>query len=745
MKLILRIFLISIFFINFSFAEIVEKINVKGNQRITKETVVAFGSIEFNKNYNSDDVNEIIKRLYKTDFFETIKITIDDKTMFIELQEKPVIQNLDIRGVKSKKILELLQENFSLKSKGTFSNYLLKKDTAMVKSLLTSAGYYFVDLKVLKTLNDNNSVDLIYDINLGEKSKIYSIEFIGNKFFKDRTLKRIITSEEDKFWKFISSKKFLNEERISLDKRLLTSYYKNKGFYKVNVVSNHVVFDEGKGFKLTFNIESGKRYMFGDVKFDISDDLDKKYFSKIADTLPDLKDEHYSMKKMSKILEKITSISIYKNLEFINSTVKETVKGNKVDIIINIEQLEKFYVERINILGNTITKDNVIRSAMITDEGDPFNYLLLNKSVNNIKSKRLFAKVEGNVKDGSQKDLKIIEIEVEEKPTGELSAGAGAGTSGTSFQFGVKENNWLGNGISLEANVKISDESLKGKFAVTNPNYNYSGNAITTSLESTTTDKLSDYGYKTSKTGIRFNTFFEQYEDFFVSPTISIFGEKLDTNTNASTQLRKQDGSYFDADLQYSLVKDKRNQKFQPTDGFRYSFTQKLPLYSDGSTMINGLDSSSYYSFNENFIGSFRFYSRAATTLSNNDDVRISDRIYIPSRYLRGFEYGKIGPKDSGDYIGGNYAAAASAILSMPNAFTNFQNTELSWFFDAGNVWGVDYNSTLSESSSLRSSMGLAVDWVTPVGPFTFSYALPITKDDTDKTESVRFNIGTTF
>jgi len=485
--------------------------------------------------------------------------------------------------------------------------------------------------------------------------------------------------------------------------------------------------------------------MFGDVKFDISDDLDKKYFSKIADTLPDLKDEHYSMKKMSKILEKITSISIYKNLEFINSTVKETVKGNKVDIIINIEQLEKFYVERINILGNTITKDNVIRSAMITDEGDPFNYLLLNKSVNNIKSKRLFAKVEGNVKDGSQKDLKIIEIEVEEKPTGELSAGAGAGTSGTSFQFGVKENNWLGNGISLEANVKISDESLKGKFAVTNPNYNYSGNAITTSLESTTTDKLSDYGYKTSKTGIRFNTFFEQYEDFFVSPTISIFGEKLDTNTNASTQLRKQDGSYFDADLQYSLVKDKRNQKFQPTDGFRYSFTQKLPLYSDGSTMINGLDSSSYYSFNENFIGSFRFYSRAATTLSNNDDVRISDRIYIPSRYLRGFEYGKIGPKDSGDYIGGNYAAAASAILSMPNAFTNFQNTELSWFFDAGNVWGVDYNSTLSESSSLRSSMGLAVDWVTPVGPFTFSYALPITKDDTDKTESVRFNIGTTF
>ena len=256
MKLILRIFLISIFFINFSFAEIVEKINVKGNQRITKETVVAFGSIEFNKNYNSDDVNEIIKRLYKTDFFETIKITIDDKTMFIELQEKPVIQNLDIRGVKSKKILELLQENFSLKSKGTFSNYLLKKDTAMVKSLLTSAGYYFVDLKVLKTLNDNNSVDLIYDINLGEKSKIYSIEFIGNKFFKDRTLKRIITSEEDKFWKFISSKKFLNEERISLDKRLLTSYYKNKGFYKVNVVSNHVVFDEGKGFKLTFPFSS---------------------------------------------------------------------------------------------------------------------------------------------------------------------------------------------------------------------------------------------------------------------------------------------------------------------------------------------------------------------------------------------------------------------------------------------------------------------------------------------------------
>ncbi len=745
MNFIFKIFLIYFLFFNSTFAELINKIEIEGNKRITKETIKAFANIQLNNDYSSDDVNNIIKILYDTNFFSNIEISIDKKTMFIVVAENPVIQNLDIKGVKSKKIINLLNDNFLLKSKTTFSDYLLKKDTSMVKSILTSAGYYFVELEVLKTLNENNSVDLIYNITLGDKSKIHKIEFIGNKFFKDRTLKNIITSEEDKFWKIISGKKFLNEERISLDKRLLSNYYKNKGFYNVSVVSNHVVFDEGKGFRLNFNIESGKRYKFGKINMKISDDLDKKFFLDISNSFSKLNDKYYSVKKISKILNKIASISLYKNLEFINSNVKEKINDDKVDVTIEITQLKKFYVERVNILGNSITKDNVIRSSILTDEGDPFNNLLLNKSINNIKSKRLFSKVESKVFTGSQPDLKIIEIEVEEKPTGELSAGAGAGTSGTSIGFGVRENNWLGNGIMLDANIKISDESLKGKFSITNPNYNYSGNAITTSLESTNVDKLSDYGYKTSKTGFLFSTSFEQYEDFYVVPQISIFGEKLDTNTTASSQLRKQDGNYFDTDIEYSLIKDKRNQKFQPTEGYRYSFVQKIPVISDGSTFVHGLDASSYYTFNENFIGAFRIYSRAANAFSSEDDVRISERIYIPSKYLRGFEYGKIGPKDAGDYVGGNYAAAASASVSMPNAFSAFQNTELSWFFDAGSVWAVDYNTTLPESSTLRTSVGVAVDWLTPVGPFTFSYAEALSKDDTDETESIRFNIGTTF
>ena len=745
MKIVLKTLLIFFLLFTSVHSEIVKTFKVDGNERIRKDTIKAFGNIQLNKDYSSDDVNELIKILYETNFFSDIEIKIDNEIMYISIKEAPVIQNLEIRGVKNKKIIQLLNDNFILKSKSTFSNYSLKKDTTMIKSLLTSAGFYFVELEVLKTFNDNNSVDLIYDIKLGEKSKIYKIEFIGNKFFKDRTLKRIITSEEDKFWKIISGKKYLNEERISLDKRLLANYYKNKGFYYVDVVSNHVVFDKGKGFRLTFNIESGKRYKFGKIDLNISDDLDKNFFTDITDNFSKLKGKYYSLKKISKILEKITSISLYKNLEFINSSVQETTTGDVIDVTIGVEQLEKFYVERVDILGNSITKDNVIRGAMLTDEGDPFNYLLLNKSVNNIRSKQLFGKVESKVKDGSEPDLKIIEIEVEEKPTGELSAGAGAGTSGTSIGFGVKENNWLGNGIMLEANVKISDEAIKGIFAVTNPNYNYSGNSITSSFESTTIDKLTDYGYKTSKTGFSFSTSFEQYEDFYISPNISVFSENLDTNTNASSQLKKQDGNYFDTDFQYSLIKDKRNQRFQPTEGYRYSFLQKIPIISDGSTLIHGFDAASYHTFNENFIGAFKLYSRAANTFSNNDDVRISDRIYIPSKYLRGFEYGKIGPKDAGDYIGGNYAAAASAIISMPNAFSTFQNTELSWFVDAGSVWAVDYNRNLPESSTLRSSVGLAVDWLTPIGPFTFSYAEPITKDDTDTTESIRFNIGTTF
>ena len=417
---------------------------------------------------------------------------------------------------------------------------------------------------------------------------------------------------------------------------------------------------------------------------------------------------------------------------------------NFLNLLIKLEESKKFYVERINIFGNYITEESVIRNAMLVDEGDAYNEILINKSVNEIKSKRLFKNVQKSVDSGSSNDLKVININVEEQPTGEIFAGAGTGTSGSSLSFGIKENNYLGKGIKFDTNATISDTSILGRLTINNPNYNNSDKSLITSLEATQIDNMSKFGYKSSKTGFSIGTFFEQYENIYFSPSISNYLETLKTSSTASAAKKKQKGDYFDSSFKYGLTLNKLNQNFQPSSGFKSSFHQTLPIYSDDLSIINKYDFAKYYSPNENAILSFRFLVQSVNSISG-EDVRISKRLYLPSKRLKGFENGKVGPKDGQDYIGGNFATAFNFATTLPGLFKDLESIDFSFFVDAGNVWGVDYSDTIDDSSKIRSSTGLAVDWLTPIGPLSFSFAKPITKSDSDTTETFRFDIGTTF
>ncbi len=621
----------------------------------------------------------------------------------------------------------------------------MNKDIQKIKSAFRNLGFYFIEVDAYAKKNVNNSIDLIYEINRGKRAKIGKIIFIGDKKFKDSKLRGIITSEETKAWKFISNKKYLNEDRIKLDTRLLENYYKSKGYYKVKILATNVLYEEGEGFLLTYNIDSKKRYKLGDISLEISEGLDKKSFADITKNFSKLKNKYYSPMKIKKILDKVNKLSTKKDLQFLNSKLIETIKNDKIFVRINVFEGQKYFVERINIIGNSITDDNVIRGELHLDEGDPYSLLLVDKSVNNLKARGIFGKVNKTIYDGSSPELKIINIEVEEKATGEIFAGAGVGSSGGTIGGGVKENNFLGKGVKLDANLSVGETTIRGRFSVVNPNYNYSGNEIRFTTESTKISKMTSFGYDSSKTGFSLGTTFEQYEDIYISPELSTYYESLSTNDNASKALKQQEGTYIDTDLRYSLIQDKRDRKFQSTEGYRVSFNQKLPLYSESPTIVNGLDYSAYHSFSENLIGSLRFYGRAINSLSDKDDVLLSDRLSIPGRYLRGFEVGRIGPVDALDHVGGNYATALGFNAGLPKLFPNLSNADIGLFLDTANVWGVDYDDGINESNKIRSAFGVSIDWFTPVGPLNFSFSEDITSADTDKPESFRFNIGTTF
>ena len=746
-KFLIKIFLITILFSQTVYAEVVKIIEIDGNKRITNETIRVFGDIILNEDYNPERLNNILLNLYETNFFSNVEVKISNNILSINVVENPVIRKLEFKGIKSKKFKEKILEIITLKEKTSFVENEFENDLKKIKVAFTNSGYYFVEVEAFKKEGNNNTIDLIYEIDLGPKSRIKKIVFLGDKIFKDSKLRSIITSEESRPWKFISQKKYLNEKIIQLDVRLLEQFYKNTGYYEVSVFPSNVNYTESDDFILTYNINAGKKYYIKNINLILSDDLksDALLFEDIKKLISKAIDKPYSLKRIDKILNKIESISAQTGLEFVKTELKETLDDNSISIDLNVVESEKFYVEKINITGNSITNDSVIRSSLIIDEGDPFNELLLNKSINKIRAKRIFSEVKKTVVSGANNNYKIINIDVQEKPTGEISVGAGYGTTGGTFGFNVNESNFMGEGIKLSSSINLSPNKVTGKIVVDNPNYKLSGNSLSSVFESTKTSKLTDYGYESQITGFAFGTAFEQWDDIFISPEIASYYEEITTSNNASAQLKKQSGDYFETAINYALISDKRNQSFQPTDGYRMSFNQVVPLYSDTPSITNGFDYTAYWQISNSIIASTNLFTRAITSISSDKDVKISTRLRVPSRYLKGFEAGKIGPVENNDYIGGNYATALGFKANFPKLFSTLQNFDFNLFIDTANLWGIDYDGSLDDKSKLRSSIGISTDVFTPVGPLSFSLAQPISKADTDTTETFRFNLGTTF
>ena len=741
-KIFASILLFLIFFNLNAFAEVVKKIEVTGNDRVSKETIVVFGDIIIGKDYEISDVNTLIKKLYDTTLFSNISVNIKNNVLSIVVKENPMINKVNLEGEKAKKFKEKILEMLSLRANASFIEANITSDINLMKEFYRSLGYYFVKIETEIVRLDKNRVNISFLINKGKKAKIAKIYFLGEKKIREKKLRDVITSQEATFWKFISRNVYLSKERIELDKRLLKNYYRNKGYYEVSVKSTNVEFAEGEGFVLTYNINAGKRYKFRKVFANVSESLEKEAFVSLENEFDKLVGKYYSQRKLKRVLDKIDKLSEQKELQFINHNIEETLDGDSVEVKINIFEGQKIIIERINIVGNSVTNDSVIRSALIVDEGDPFSTLLVNKSINEIKARRIFGKVKHEVLPGSSDDLKILEISVEEKATGEILAGAGIGTDGTSFQFSVKENNWLGRGIKLESQLNLSEEKVSGNIYVINPNYNYTGNSVNASLEVSSTDRSNSSGFKSSKTGFDLGTSFEQYENFYISPNLSLAFEDIEVDSTASDAVKNMEGNFFNSDLGYALTVDKRNQSFRPTEGYKTTFRQSLPIIQDSSSILNGLDVSAYHDFSEDLIGSLKFHSRAINGIDG--DVRLTSRLYIPRKRLRGFNTYKVGPKDGDDYIGGNYTTALSAEAQLPNLLPESYRTDFSFFLDTANVWGVDYTS-VDETNKLRSSIGLSANVFTTIGPLSFTVAQNLSKATNDETETFNFRLGTSF
>jgi outer membrane protein insertion porin family len=732
-------------FISFSYlkAENINNIIINGNKRISAETIKIYGDINANEIYSEKVANKILKNLYDTEFFENVEISFENNNLIINLKEYPILNQLVIIGEKSKRLEDEIKKIISSKENKPLNETNLKNDLSLIKNLYSSSGYNFAEVEAKLKKIDEDNFDLLIEIERGEKTKISKISFIGNNKVRTKRLKDVIASEEDKFWKVISRNTVLSEDLIKLDQRLLTNYYKSIGFYDVKINSNLAKVINSEEAELIYSIEEGTRYFIGKISTNLDPVFDKNIFFELNDTYKKSAGEYYSPFKIKKILEEIDEIISNNNLQFVEHNVKETINKNSIDITFNIFEGQKELVERINVRGNSVTNEDVVRSELLLDEGDPFTKINLDKSISNIKARNLFKDVNYQISNGSENNLKIIDIKVDERPTGEISAGAGIGTSGGAIAFGIKENNWLGTGKSVQFDLDLDEESLAGVISLNDPNYDKLGNSLNYFLRSEGNDKP-DQGYENTVISAGVGTSFKQYKDVRATVGTSFTYDDLRTLDSASESLKKQKGEFSEFAFNYGFNFDRRNRTFMPTDGSITTFSQSLPIYADKSFISNTVSHSSYKTITENIVGAGKLYLSAIDGLGE-DDVRLSKRRNLSTQRLRGFEKGKVGPVDGTDHIGGNYATSLNFEANLPNILPENTNADIGAFLDFGNVWGVDYDSSIAESSKLRSSVGLALNWMSPLGPMSFVLSENISKAETDKTESFRFNLGTTF
>ena len=725
------------------FAEIIKEIQIKGNERVSDKSIEMFSNINIGDNIDNEDLNQILKNVYDSNFFNNVKVSFENNTLTIIVEESSLVENVVINGPKSKTLIKELEKNLRVKSRTSYNKILLSEDKKNITEALKQKGYFFSKVDVTIEKLTDNKINLIYNVEIGEKAKIKKISFIGDKIFKDRKLRSVIISEEYKFWKFISGKKFLNQNLINLDERLLKNFYLNRGFYNVRINSSFAKMLNETEFELIYNIIPNNRFFFNKISLDLPIDFDQSNFEDLDKYFKKLNGKKYSLNVIENILDEVDKVILDEEYKTLETKVDENIFENKIDLTFSISEGKKYIVERINIYGNNITQENVIRNQLLIDEGDEFNSILASKSINNIQALNIFKSVDSKIID-KESDRKIIDISVEEKATGEIMAGAGVGTDGSTLSFAIKENNYLGRGIKLVSELTVSEETIKGQFNVNNPNFKNSDKSINLNVQSLETDKLTDSGYKTNKTGFGFGTNFEYQDDVFIGLGQDSYYEKIETNSSASTRQKSQAGNYWDTFVNLDLNYDKRNQKFRPTDGFRSSYSVNLPIISENNSLTNAYVFTYYDELYQDNVTKFSFFAKAANSLTN-DNIKLSERIYLPGSRLRGFVSGGVGPKDGNDFIGGNYASSINVQTSIPQLLPNIQNMDVSMFFDAGNVWGVDYDSSLDDTNKIRSSIGVGIDWFTLIGPLSVSFSHPISKVDSDKTESFKFNLGTTF
>ncbi len=732
-------------------AETLREIRVNGAQRIEPSTILTYLNIQTGQPLTDDVMNEGLKNLFATGLFADVKMRQDGGTLLVDVLENPIINEIAFEGNDRIEDGELMSE-ISLRPRQVYTKTKVQNDVARVYQLYQRGGRFAVAIEPKIIELDQNRVNLVFEIVEGDVTAIKGIKFVGNSAFDDDQLRAELSTKEERWYKFFSSDDRYDEDRVKFDEELLRRFYLKNGYADFRVASSNAELSEDKeSFYLTFTVEEGQRYRINTIE--IVSDLRGFDAAPLRDDVTFVPGEWYDADAVQASQDKMAARLGDEQYAFaeIDPKVVRNTADNSVNIVFEVAESPRVFVERIDIHGNVRTIDKVIRREILLVEGDPFSRSKLERSEQRLRDMNFFENVVVKTEPGTAPDKTVIDIEVTEQSTGELSIGAGfSSQDGPLADLRIRERNLLGKGQDLTFATTFAGKKTEFDASFTEPYFLDRDLSAGVDAFHITRDLQDESSYDQRRTGAALRMGYPLSEKWRQSLKYRFEQNEIrDVDANASRYIRDQEGERITSAVSQRLTYDDRDSTLYPADGLNAWFDLEGAGLGGDAKYVSGDIGASYYIpfFEKKVVLNFMGETGAIQGISN-EDVEINERFMLGGNNLRGFEKGGIGPRDrsTDDALGGNLYYRGTAELTFPIGFPDEMGVAGHAFTDFGSLWDIDETGpNIIDDNSLRAAAGVGVSWKSPMGPVRVDFSAPYIKESYDQEENFRFSFGTRF
>jgi outer membrane protein insertion porin family len=728
----------------------ISDIRVEGLQRIESGTVLSYLGLKTGDSFSTNAINNGLKNLFATGFFADIKLLRQGNSLIVNVVENPVISKVLFEGNDRIETADLEKE-VELKPRSIYARDKVQSDVSRILEIYRRSGRYnaTVDPKIIK--QDQNRVNLVFEISEGPVARVEKIRFIGNENYDTETLRKAIRTEETAWYKFLSDNDKYDSDRLQFDQELLRRFYTSNGYADFQVRSANAELSEKQdAFYLTFVVEEGPLYNFGEVK--VVNELEGPNKPDLGGFITTRKDAGYDASKIESSVDAMTKELGKLGYAFVD--IQPKVERDREKKLATLTYVVKpgprVYVERINVTGNLRTLDEVVRREFRLNEGDPYNSSQLQRTEQRLNNLGFFEKVEVKNEQGSAPDKTIVNVDVKEKSTGEINLGAGFSTvDGVLANFGVSEHNLLGQGQDLRTNFVLAARRKAAELSFTEPFFLDRELSAGFDIFRTYQDFTRQSSYISDVQGINLRISYALQERLQHSLFYTINQNDIsDVPGNASAFIRNQEGRNLTSAVGQTLTYDARDNKFNPTKGYFLSLSQEIAGLGGDAKFIKHEAKSSYYypiaaKWTAGLAGSGGYIHGFGSR-----GVIINQRFFVGGDDFRGFLPAGIGPRDlsTTDALGGNQYYVGTAELKFPLGLPEELGVTGALFSDAGSLWNSDDTGpTVFDSSTPRVSVGAGVLWSSPFGPIRIDVTQAVKKQDADRLQTFRFSFGNRF